>query len=165
MITTRYNWKVDRRRKVLFNEYGKILREGPAWYFRGSYFDPDWAQVLLESPLGPTGSLQSADRGRRVLHTPLRAGLPAKMVSPAIQGRGLHVLPCGRVRRNALRLGESCRLLSPGFLFISSFRACRGLFKRVSTRRWIPSLALFEPPENSIPVPPQSDAVPIEFLG
>jgi hypothetical protein len=59
MITTRYNWQVDRKRKVLFNQYGQILRDGPAWYFRGSYFDPDWAHVLLESPLGATGSLQT----------------------------------------------------------------------------------------------------------
>ena len=59
MITTMYNWKVDRRRKVLFNEYGQILREGPAWYFRGRYFDQDWAHVLLESPLGATDSLQA----------------------------------------------------------------------------------------------------------
>ncbi len=59
MINTRYNWVVDRKRKVLYNEYGQILRDGPAWYFRGSYFDPEWAHVLLQSPLGASDSLQA----------------------------------------------------------------------------------------------------------
>jgi hypothetical protein len=62
MITTRYNWVVDRKRKVLFNQYGLILRDGPAWFFRGSYFDQDWAKILMQSPLGGCGSLQTMIR-------------------------------------------------------------------------------------------------------
>lgn len=50
MIVTKYNWEVDQKRKVLYNEYGLILRDGPAWYFRGSYFDRDWANILMRSP-------------------------------------------------------------------------------------------------------------------
>jgi hypothetical protein len=59
MITTRYNWRVDRRRKIIFNQYGLILREGPTWYFRESYFDQAWSNILTESPLGGCRSLQT----------------------------------------------------------------------------------------------------------
>jgi len=62
MITTSYNWVLDQRRKVIYNKFGRILRDGRVWHFQGSYFDSDWAAILTQSPLEGCESLQAMIR-------------------------------------------------------------------------------------------------------
>jgi len=53
---------LDHRRKVIYNKFGLILRDGRVWHFQGSYFDSDWAAILTQRPLEGCESLQTMIR-------------------------------------------------------------------------------------------------------
>ena len=46
MITTRFNWELDSKRKFLFNRYGSICRDDLVWHFQAKYFNDVWTRLL-----------------------------------------------------------------------------------------------------------------------
>lgn len=62
MITTRYKWGLDPKRKILFSRYGSILRDDLVWHFRGAYFNDMWTRLLTRNPMGASRSLQDEVR-------------------------------------------------------------------------------------------------------